>query len=257
MLLVTFTLLPAVDVADGRAVRPAQDAGAIEAISGNPLEAALAWQTGGAEWIHLVDLDAAFGRGSNAKLLADMIGELDVKVELSGGICDDQSLNRALSTGCERVVVSTAGLHDRTWCARAIAKHGERLAFALDVRVADGADGAVQHMLAARGGTDDSGDLWAALEWLDQQGSARYIVTDVSQDGMLSGPNVALYQTVSKATTAPVIASGGISTIQDLIVLAELAAGGGNLEGSIVGTALAAGRFTIPEALAAIRQRRV
>lgn len=248
-----FTLLPAVDVADGRAAGLARgDAGA-DPTNRDPLHVALAWQADGVEWIHLVDLDAAFGRGSNAALLAAVIGELDVKVELAGGIRDDASLERALSTGCERISIATAALEDPAWCSRVIATHGERIAISLDVRIVDGG-GSTQHRLAARGGTTDGGDLWETLERLDQDGCARYVVTDVSRDGMLSGPGVELYRTVTRATTAPVISSGGISCIEDLIVLAEAAAAGANLEGSIVGTALHAGRFTLPEALAAVRR---
>lgn len=155
-----FTLLPAVDVADGQAVRLVQGEVGIETTCGAPRDAALAWQVGGAEWIHLVDLDAAFGRGSNAELLAAVIGELDVKVELSGGIRDDTSLERALSTDCARVILGTAALEDPAWCGRAIAAHGERIAVALDVRVVEDPDGPVQYRLAARGCTRDGGDLW-------------------------------------------------------------------------------------------------
>jgi phosphoribosylanthranilate isomerase len=245
---VTFTLLPAVDVADGRAVRLVQGEAGTETGYGAPREAALAWQDGGAEWIHLVDLDAAFGRGSNAELLASVVGELDVAVELSGGIRDDASLERALSTGCARVNLGTAALEDPEWCARAIAAHGEKVAVGLDVRITEQG-----HRLAARGWTTDGGDLWEVLARLDRDGCTRYVVTDVSKDGTLQGPNVGLLRDVAAATPAPVIASGGIAEIADLVALAEAAAEGANIEGSIVGKALYAGRFTLPEALAAVR----
>ncbi len=250
----TFTLLPAVDVADGQTVRLVRGEAVTETTHGAPLDIALAWQTAGAEWIHLVDVDAAFGRGSNAELLATVIGELDVNVELSGGIRNDASLKRALSTGCARIILATAALEDPAWCAQAIAAHGERIAVSLDVRVVENPGGSVQHRLAARGLTRDGGDLWETLARLDRYGCARYIVTDVSMDGMLRGPNVELYRAVTSATTAPVIASGGISSIGDLVVLAEAAAAGANLEGSIVGKALYASRFTLPEALEAMRR---
>jgi 1-(5-phosphoribosyl)-5-[(5-phosphoribosylamino)methylideneamino] imidazole-4-carboxamide isomerase/N-(5'phosphoribosyl)anthranilate isomerase len=245
---VSFTLLPAVDVADGQAVRLVQGEAGTETGYGEPREAALAWQNDGAEWIHLVDLDAAFGRGSNAELLAGVIGELDVAVELSGGIRDDASLERALSTGCARVNLGTAALEDPEWCARAIAEHGERIAVGLDVRIVEG-----RHRLAARGWTTDGGDLWETLARLDRDGCARYVVTDVSKDGTLRGPNTELLREVAGATKAPVIASGGIAEVSDLVSLAEVAATGVNIEGSIVGKALYAGRFTLPEALAAVR----
>jgi 1-(5-phosphoribosyl)-5-[(5-phosphoribosylamino)methylideneamino] imidazole-4-carboxamide isomerase/N-(5'phosphoribosyl)anthranilate isomerase len=245
----SFTLLPAVDVADGRAVRLVQGRAGTETADADPRDAALAWQADGAEWIHLVDLDAAFGRGSNAPLLATVIDELDVGVQLSGGIRDQASLERALATGCERINLSTAALDNPAWCAQAIAAHGERIAVGLDVRVLEDADGRVQHRLVARGGTADVGELWATLEWLDSLGCARYVVTDVARDGMLGGPNLDLYRAVTSTTGAAVIASGGISSIDDLVALA---AAGANLEGTIVGKALYAGHFTFPEALAAV-----
>jgi phosphoribosylanthranilate isomerase len=244
---VSFVLLPAVDVADGQAVRLVQGEAGTETGYGDPWEAASAWQSAGAEWIHLVDLDAAFGRGGNAALLADVVGRLDVKVELSGGIRDDESLARALSTGCARVNLGTAALEDPTWCARAIAEHGERVAVGLDVRITDQG-----HRLAARGWTTDGGDLWETLRRLDADGCARYVVTDVSKDGTLRGPNLDLLREVCKATDAPVIASGGVSEVADLVALAGLAADG--VEGSIVGKALYAGRFTLEEALAAVAE---
>ena len=239
----TFDLLPAVDVADGRAVRLVQGAPGSETVYGSPLEVALSFQTAGARWIHLVDLDAAFGRGSNAALLASVVAALDVDVELSGGIRDDASLTAALSTGCRRVNIGTAALEDPDWCASAIARHGDRIAVGLDVR---------GHTLAARGWTRDGGDLFEVLARLDAQGCARYVVTDVLKDGTLRGPNVDLLRSVCAATDAPVVASGGVSSLDDLRTLAELAPVG--VEGAIVGKALYAGAFTLPEALAAVSQ---
>ncbi len=213
---------------------------------GSPRDAAMAWQEAGADWVHLVDLDAAFGRGSNRELLAKVVGELDVQVELSGGIRDDDSLEAALATGCARVNLGTAALEDPQWCARALAKHGDRIAVGLDVRIVDG-----EHRLRGRGWVSDGGDLWEVLERLERDGCTRYVVTDVSKDGTLTGPNLDLLREVCAATDAPVIASGGVSTIEDLIAIAELVPDG--VEGSIVGKALYAGHFTLPDALAAVR----
>ena len=236
-----FELLPAVDVADGQAVRLVQGRAGSETTYGAPLAAALAWQADGAEWIHLVDLDAAFGRGSNAALLAEVVGALDVKVEMSGGIRDDESLEAALATGCARVNIGTAALERPDWCASVIARFGDRVAVGLDVRGST---------LAARGWTEDGGDLWEALARLDGQGCARYVVTDVTKDGTLRGPNLELLRAVCAATPAPVVASGGVSSLEDLVALAALAPLG--VEGSIVGKALYAGAFTLPQALAAV-----
>jgi phosphoribosylanthranilate isomerase len=243
---VSFTLLPAVDVADGKAVRLVQGAAGSETDYGDPLDAALAWQEGGADWVHLVDLDAAFGRGSNRPLLASVVRELKVHVELSGGIRDDDSLAAALATGCTRVNLGTAALEDPDWCARVIAEHGERIAVGLDVRITPQG-----HRLSARGWTTDGGDLWEVLDRLDREGCPRYVVTDVSKDGMLQGPNLALLRDVCARTDAQVIASGGVSSVDDLRDLAALQPDG--VEGAIIGKALYAGAFTLPEALAAVR----
>jgi phosphoribosylanthranilate isomerase len=202
------------------------------------MDAALTWQEGGAEWVHLVDLDAAFGRGSNAELLAEVVGRLDVAVELSGGIRDDASLERALGTGCARVNLGTAALEDPEWTARAIARHGDRIAVGLDVRGTT---------LAARGWTQEGGDLWEVLARLDRDGCARYVLTDVTKDGTLRGPGTELLAQVCQATSAPVVASGGVSSLADLEALRALVPAG--VEGAIVGKALYAGAFTLPQAL--------
>lgn len=241
----TLELLPAVDVADGQAVRLVQGAAGTETSYGSPRDAALAWQRDGAEWIHLVDLDAAFGRGDNRDLLAGVVGELDVKVELSGGIRDDDSLAAALATGCTRVNLGTAALENPEWCARAIAEHGDRIAVGLDV-IRDGDS----YRLRGRGWVTDGGDLWEVLERLNRDGCARYVVTDVSKDGTLQGPNLDLLAEVAAATDAPLVASGGVSAIDDLVAIAGLT--GQGVEGVIVGKALYAGRFTLPEALTAV-----
>ncbi|PXY20669.1 bifunctional 1-(5-phosphoribosyl)-5-((5-phosphoribosylamino)methylideneamino)imidazole-4-carboxamide isomerase/phosphoribosylanthranilate isomerase PriA [Prauserella muralis] len=241
----TFQLLPAVDVADGQAVRLVQGEAGTETSYGSPLEAALSWQRDGAEWIHLVDLDAAFGKGSNRELLAEVVGKLDVQVELSGGIRDDASLAAALATGARRVNLGTAALEDPEWTAKAVATHGDRVAIGLDVRISEAG-----HRLAARGWTSDGGDLWEVLDRLDRDGAARYVVTDVSKDGTLKGPNLDLLREVAARTDAPVIASGGVSSVDDLRALATLERDG--VEGAIVGKALYAGAFTLPEALAAV-----
>jgi phosphoribosyl isomerase A len=239
---VTFTLLPAVDVAGGTAVRLLHGEAGTETAYGDPLDAALAWQRDGAEWVHLVDLDAAFGRGSNADLLATVVRSLDVAVELSGGIRDDDSLAAALGTGAARVNIGTAALERPDWVAAAIAEHGKRIAVGLDVRGTT---------LAARGWTRDGGDLYETLARLDAAGCARYVVTDIRRDGAMTGPNTALYRQVCAATDRPVLASGGVSALADLRELAALAPLG--VEGAIVGKALYAGAFTLPEALAAVR----
>ncbi|MBW4031636.1 MAG: bifunctional 1-(5-phosphoribosyl)-5-((5-phosphoribosylamino)methylideneamino)imidazole-4-carboxamide isomerase/phosphoribosylanthranilate isomerase PriA [Acidobacteria bacterium] len=234
------TLLPAVDVADGQAVRLTQGAAGSETGYGDPLDAAEAWITQGAEWIHLVDLDAAFGRGENRAVIKRVIDATprNVHIELSGGIRDDASLDAALATGAARINLGTAALENPEWAARVIALHGDAVAVGLDVRGTT---------LAARGWTEEGGDLWEVLARLDDAGCSRYVVTDVTKDGTLTGPNLQLLRDVMTRTSRPVVASGGISTLEDIAALRALVPLG--LEGAIVGKALYAGAFTLIEAL--------
>jgi phosphoribosyl isomerase A len=238
---VSLVLLPAVDVSSGAAVRLVQGAAGTETDYGDPVEAALAWQRDGAQWVHLVDLDAAFGRGDNRDLLADVVKRLDIAVELSGGIRDDDSLDAALATGAARVNLGTAAMESPDWVRSAIERHADKIAVGLDVRGTT---------LAARGWTQEGGDLWETLARLDADGCARYVVTDVHRDGTLTGPNLALLRDVCAHTPAPVVASGGVSSLADLRAIAGLGSDG--IEGAIVGKALYSGAFTLPEALAAV-----
>jgi len=235
----SLTLLPAVDVAGGKAVRLTQGETGTETDYGDPVDAAADWADQGADWIHLVDLDAAFGRGSNAAILRRVIkAAKDVKVEVSGGIRDDESLEAALDSGAARVNLGTAALENPEWSASVIAKYGEAVAVGLDVRGTT---------LAARGWTKEGGDLWEVLDNLEEAGCARYIVTDVTKDGTLRGPNLALLEEVLRRTERPVVASGGVSSLDDIAALRELVPLG--LEGAIVGKALYSGAFTLAEAL--------
>jgi phosphoribosyl isomerase A len=231
-------LLPAVDVAAGQAVQLVQGVAGSEKRFGDPWEAANRWQSAGAEWLHLVDLDAAFGRGSNGDVIAEVIAGAQLNVELSGGIRDDASLDRALATGCTRVIIGTAALERPEWCAEVITGYGDRIAIGLDVRGS---------RLAARGWTREGGDLYETLDRLNAAGCTRYVVTDVGRDGMLSGPNLDLLRRVCERTGAPIVASGGISSLADIRALAKLVPVG--VEGAIIGTALYVGNFTLEEAL--------
>jgi 1-(5-phosphoribosyl)-5-[(5-phosphoribosylamino)methylideneamino] imidazole-4-carboxamide isomerase/N-(5'phosphoribosyl)anthranilate isomerase len=233
-------LLPAVDVADGKAVRLTQGEAGSETDYGSPLEAAQTWIDAGAEWIHLVDLDAAFGRGDNRALIREVVdASRSVKIELSGGIRDDASLESALEAGATRVNLGTAALEDPDWTARVIERFGEAIAVGLDVRGTT---------LAARGWTQEGGDLFEVLQRLEDAGCARYVVTDVTKDGTLRGPNIELLRQVMAKTNKPVVASGGISSLQDITDLRALV--GEGLEGAILGKSLYAGKFTLQEALA-------
>lgn len=231
-------LLPAVDVVNGQAVRLVQGEAGSETSYGTPLDAALSWQEQGAQWVHLVDLDAAFERGSNAELLREVVGRLDIKVELSGGLRDDETLEAALALGVARVNLGTAALENPEWTRRAIERFGDKIAVGLDVRGTT---------LAGRGWTQEGGDLWEVLGRLEAAGCARYVVTDVTKDGTLQGPNLGLLRQMVEKTGKPVVASGGISNLDDLKVLRALVPLG--LEGAIIGKALYAGAFTLPQAL--------
>ena len=233
-------LLPAVDVAGGQAVQLVQGVAGTEKKFGDPRAAAERWQQAGARWLHLVDLDAAFGRGDNTAIIAEVVGAMRIDVEISGGIRDDESLERALATGCSRVNIGTAALERPEWCEEAIRRYGDKIAVGLDVR---------GRRLAARGWTRDGGELYETLDRLEAAGCARYVVTDVASDGMLSGPNLDLLRKVCERTNAPVVASGGISRLTDIIALAEMVPLG--VEGAIIGTALYVGNFTLEEALRA------
>ena len=233
-------LLPAVDVAEGKAVRLTQGALGTETDFGDPVDAASDWAEQGAEWIHLVDLDAAFGRGENRALLRRVIVEVPgVKIELSGGIRDDASLESALESGATRVNLGTAALENPDWAASAIARYGDQIAVGLDVR---------GETLAARGWTEEGGNLWDVLARLEEAGCARYVVTDVTRDGMLNGPNIELLTAITQKTGKPVVASGGIASLDDLVALRSLVPLG--VEGAIVGKALYAHKFTLEQAIA-------
>ena len=238
MTLPELQILPAIDIKDGRAVRLFQGELAKESNYGLPVEVAKEFSAEGASWIHLVDLDAAFGIGSNFELIQEVISSVDIKVELSGGIRDDDSLKRALSTGCKRVNLGTAAIENPEWTAKVIGQYGEKIAVGLDVR---------GHTLATRGWTEQGGDLFEMISKLDAAGCSRYIVTDVTKDGTLTGPNLELLREVCVATSAPVIASGGISALQDLIDLRAMTNLG--IEGAIVGKAIYSGAFSLAQAL--------
>ena len=231
-------LLPAVDVSDGKAVRLVQGELGTETTYGSPLDAALLFQTQGAKWIHLVDLDAAFGKGNNFEIINEVIKKLDIDVELSGGIRDDDSLARALKTGATRINLGTAALENPEWTKKVINQFGEKIAIGLDVR---------GNKLAARGWTQEGGDLYETLERLDRDNAARYVVTDVTKDGTLKGPNLELLSAVALKTSKPIVASGGISTLLDIENLRQLTSQG--VEGAIVGKALYSQKFSLEEAL--------
>ncbi len=231
-------LLPAVDVSKGKAVRLTQGVKGTEEEFGDPVAVALNWQTLGAQWIHLVDLDRAFGTGSNFDILKKTVQSLDIQVEISGGIRDDESLEAALATGAKRVNLGTAALENPDWTRKVIAKFEEKIAIGLDVRGTK---------LSARGWTKDGGDLFETLSRLERDGAARYVVTDVTKDGTLQGVNTELLLEISRFTKKPLVASGGIGSLADLTKLVELTNAG--VEGAILGKALYANKFSLPEAL--------
>ncbi len=232
-------ILPAIDVKEGSAIRLVQGELDKQSKYGNPLEIAAEFVAAGASWIHLVDLDAAFGLGNNFEVLASVIKSVDIKIELSGGIRDDESLERALSTGCSRINLGTAALEQEEWTESVIKKHGDKIAVGLDVRGRE---------LSARGWTKSGGDLFEAITRLDKAGCARYVLTDITRDGTLTGPNLELLKEVTSFTKTPIVASGGISSLTDVKALTQLTNQG--VEGVIIGKALYAGAFTLAQVLA-------
>ncbi|WKD60827.1 1-(5-phosphoribosyl)-5-[(5-phosphoribosylamino)methylideneamino] imidazole-4-carboxamide isomerase [Corynebacterium ciconiae DSM 44920] len=241
----SFTLIPAVDVVDSHAVRLHQGEAGTEKSYGSPLDAARTWQEQGAQWLHFVDLDAAFKRGSNHELMSEVIRELDINVELTGGIRDDASLERALGTGAARVNIGTAALENPDWAEDVLARYGEAVAIGLDVKLIDG-----EWRTRGNGWVSDGGDLWEVLERFDAAGCSRFVVTDVSKDGTLAGPNIDLLRDVAAATDARIVASGGISSIEDVLAVAEYRAEG--IDSVIIGKALYEQRFTLAEVQAAV-----
>lgn len=232
----TFALLPALDVAGGRVA--AGTPGRQPTSGTDPVLLAQSWQRAGAEWLHLVDLDAAYGRGSNVAAMTGVVGSVDIDVELSGGVVDAESLARAQATGCRRVVLATAALRNPEWCEQVVAEHGDRVAVALDVE---------GDVLAPRGSSWRGGPVDDALHRLEAAGCARYLVTDVERDGSLAGPNLDLLARVCALTERPVLASGGVGSLADLRALVGLAPLG--VEGAVVGTALHTGAVQLGEAL--------
>ena len=232
-------ILPAIDVKEGNAIRLVQGELDKQSKYGDPIEIATQFVASGASWIHLVDLDAAFGLGNNFEVLASVIKSVDIKIELSGGIKDDESLNRALTTNCSRINLGTAALDNPEWVESVIKKHGDKIAVSLDV---------MGRVLSARGGTKSGGDLFEAITRLDKVGCARYVLTDITRDGTLTGPNLELLKEVTSFTKTPIVASGGISSLSDVKALTQLTNDG--VEGVIIGKALYAGAFTLAQVLA-------
>jgi phosphoribosyl isomerase A len=233
-------LLPAVDIRDGRCVRLAQGDFDRETVyDEDPVAVAKRYESEGAEWLHVVDLDAALeGVPRNRDLVAEVIKSVGIPVQCSGGIRDTAAVDAAKDAGAERVVVGTAALRDPSFVEDAVSAHGAFLAVGLDVR---------GQTLQARGWTEEAGELWPTLERLVATGVARFVVTDVMRDGMLEGPNFSLLASIQDWTDRPLVASGGVSSLRDLSSLASL-----GVEGCIVGKALYAGKFSLPDALAAV-----
>lgn len=230
-------LLPAVDIKDGKCVRLVQGDFARETVyDEDPVAVAKRYEAEGAQWLHVVDLDAALeGEPRNRALVKEVIGSVDIPVQCSGGIRTVDAIDAAKDAGASRVVVGTAALRDPDFVCDAAARHGDFLAVGLDVR---------GQTLQARGWTEEAGELWPTLQRLVREGVTRFVVTDVARDGMLQGPNYTLLAEVLEYTDRPVVASGGVSSTEDLKNLARM-----GVEGCIVGKALYAGKFTLPEAL--------
>ena len=231
-------VIPAIDIKGARAVRLKQGKKDHVTDYGDPVERAYEFQRAGAEWLHVVDLDAAFGEGSNWKIVESIVKQIDIKVEVSGGIRDDRSLDRALSSGSHRVTIGTAAMENPAWISEKFEDLAEKIIVALDIR-----DGRV----ATRGWTEETVPYREAIKRLDGVGCLRYMVTDISKDGTLTGPNLSLLEDVASNTESSVIASGGVALLEDIASLRHLVALG--IEGAVIGKALYEGVFTVAEAI--------
>ena len=268
-------LLPAVDVANGLAVTHRTSAGGDAGVGLSALDACLRWVEAGADWIHLVDLDAAFGRGSNAVLLAQVIADLarlhpGVSVQWSGGVSSADDVERALAAGAKRVNLGAGALKDLAATTALVGRFGRHLNVCLDVSAASAApspaapanpatSGAAQptgappqpsadlaaYVVHPRGQGGPVGPLEPILAALNEAGAGAYVVTDRVRDGALSGPNLPLLGALSGATSAQVIASGGVSCAGDIAALQDLAARHPNLCGVILGKALYTGQIDL------------
>lgn len=228
-------LLPAIDVTGGRAVR--LSSGVVDDRSwADPAEVARSFEEAGARWVHLVDLDRAFGRGNNDELLARVMSEVDAAIQLSGGIVSRADVEAALGAGPDRVNIATQALDDLEAVRDAIDAFGPRISVCLDVR---------GERLAARGTSREGGNVWEVLSALNEAGVARLVVTDVTRDGQMRGANLELLARVADATDARIVASGGVNSLADIAALRRL-----GIEGAIVGKALYHGAFTLSQALA-------
>jgi phosphoribosylanthranilate isomerase len=228
-------LLPAIDIKNGKVIQLSSAVSGSSTVMVEPLEVIQRFSSAGSKCIHLVDLDAAYGTGENAKLIRHLVQMSQVDIQLSGGIANQKSLDVALATTAKRVNISTAGLEDIDWIKNVIEKYRERVCVGLDV---------TQGSLIARGSGKVIGDLDHFISVLNEAGCSRIIVTDNSTDGALVGPNFQLLEQVISQSSAEVVASGGVSNLSDLMQLRKM-----GLAGAIVGKALYVGKFSIEEAL--------
>ena len=235
-------IFPAIDVKDGVAIRLTKGELNNQSKYGDPLEVANEFVKSGVNWIHLVDLDAAFGIGDNSEILASIIKNINIKIQLSGGIKDEQSLNKALATGCSRINIATSALEQLDWVESVIHKHGDKICVSLDVN---------GKVLSPRGSNKSGGDLFQVITRLDKVRCARYVLTDVNRDGALNGPNLELLKEVTSFTKTPIVASGGVSSLNDVKSLMQLTNQG--VEAVIIGKALYTGAFTLTQALATVK----
>jgi len=228
-------LLPAIDIKNGKVIQLSSAVSRSNTVMVEPLEVIQRFSSAGSKWIHLVDLDAAYGTGENAKLIKHLVQMSQVDIQLSGGIANQKSLDAALATSAKRVNISTAGLEDIDWIKNVIEKYRERVCVGLDV---------TNGSLIARGSGKVIGDLDHFISVLNKAGCSRIIVTDNSTDGALVGPNFQLLEQVINQSSAEIVASGGVSNLSDLQQLRKM-----GLAGAIVGKALYVGQFSIEEAL--------
>lgn len=235
----SFTVLPAVDIVDGRCVRPLQGRfGAETVYSDDPVNVARGFSAAGARWLHIVDLDGArSGRAENREVLLEVVRRASCPVQAGGGVRTSDDVEEFLAAGANRVVLGASALDDEDEVHRACARYGERIAVCLDAR---------RQSSEPAWTVGDGVPLMDAVSLFEAAGASSFVYTDVGRDGTMRGPDLDGLGRLTRQTTLPVIASGGVASLEDLRAVARLHRDG--VRGAVIGRALYEHKFALGEA---------